>query len=44
MNNTNSMSEVARALRNLIRLGIVTDVDPIGGSVVSRPGVCKQPG
>ncbi|EPV3668477.1 phage baseplate assembly protein V, partial [Enterobacter hormaechei] len=27
MNNLNSLQEIARAIRNLIRTGIVTDVD-----------------
>lgn len=31
MNNLTSLQEIARAIRNLIRTGIVTDVDPIGG-------------
>lgn len=31
MNNLNSLQEIARAIRNLIRTGIVTDVDPVGG-------------
>jgi hypothetical protein len=31
MNNLNSLQEIARAIRNLIRTGIVTDVDPVKG-------------
>ncbi|HDX2467740.1 TPA: phage baseplate assembly protein V [Escherichia coli] len=31
MNNLNSLQEIARAIRNLIRTGIVTDVDPVEG-------------
>lgn len=31
MNNLNSLQEIARAIRNLIRTGIVTDVDPVDG-------------
>ncbi|WP_336996243.1 phage baseplate assembly protein V [Leclercia sp. UBA7405] len=30
MNNLNSLQEIVRAIRNLIRTGIVTDVDPVG--------------
>ena len=31
MNNLNSLQEIARAIRNLIRTGVVTDVDPVEG-------------
>lgn len=31
MNNLNSLQEIARAIRNLIRTDIVTDVDPVEG-------------
>ncbi|MGK3191676.1 phage baseplate assembly protein V [Enterobacter soli] len=31
MNNLNTLQEIARAIRNLIRTGIVTDVDTVGG-------------
>lgn len=31
MNNLTSLQDIARAIRNLIRTGIVTDVDPVGG-------------
>ncbi len=31
MNNLNSLQEIARAIRNLIRTGIVTDVDLVEG-------------
>ncbi|EPN3617578.1 phage baseplate assembly protein V [Cronobacter turicensis] len=31
MNNLNSLQDIARAIRNLIRTGIVTDVDPVEG-------------
>lgn len=44
MNNLNSLQEIARAIRNLIRTGIVTDVDPVEGFVVYRPAGCKPPG
>jgi hypothetical protein len=30
MNNLNSLQDIARAIRNLIRTGIVTDVDTFG--------------
>lgn len=44
MNNLTSLQEIARAIRNLIRTGIVTDVDHDEGCVVSRPEECKPPG
>jgi hypothetical protein len=44
MNNLNSLQEIARAIRNLIRTGIVTDVDHDEGFVVSRPAAWKPPG
>jgi len=31
MNNLTSLKDIARAIRNLIRTGIVTDVDPVEG-------------
>lgn len=31
MNNLTTLQDIARAIRNLIRTGIVTDVDPVGG-------------
>ncbi|NTZ45226.1 phage baseplate assembly protein V [Lelliottia aquatilis] len=31
MNNLNSLQDIARAIRNLIRTGIVTEVDPVKG-------------
>lgn len=31
MNTLNSLHEISRAIRNLIRTGIVTDVDPVAG-------------
>lgn len=44
MNNLNSLLEIARAIRNLIRIGIATDVDLDEGCVASRPAACEPPG
>ena len=48
MNNLNSLQEIARAIRNLIRTGIVTDVDHDEGICLVQTGgmqttKCKYP-
>ncbi|MCE6966067.1 phage baseplate assembly protein V [Enterobacter sp. MW07] len=41
MNNLNSLQDIARAIRNLIRTGIVTDVDPVEGLCRVQTGGMK---
>ncbi len=44
MNNLNSLQEIARAVRNLIRTGIVTDVDLDEGLYRVQTGGMQPPG
>lgn len=44
MNNLNSLQEIARAIRNLIRTGIVTDVDLDEGLCRVQTAASKPPG